>query len=147
VKIDMTIGVGSRKRIAALLAALFVAGALAGFGAAALKATLPARLGSGALGKFFFGPQMVRSEVVMKIGPDLHDYRIDQGRVRAVTASSLKLKERDGTVVVIPVASGAMIRVNGRVATLAQVRVGYLALTIRDGATAAATAVRANAVR
>jgi hypothetical protein len=67
--------------------------------------------------------------------------------VRAVTAGSLKLKERDGTIVVIPVASGAMIRVNGRVATLAQIRVGYLALTIRDGATAAATAVRANAVR
>ena len=143
----MKIGVGSRKRIGALLAALFVAGALAGFGAAALKATLPSRLASAPLGRFFFGPQMVRSEVVMKIGPDLHDYRIDQGRVRAVTAGSLKLKERDGTVVVIPVASSAMIRVNGRVATLAQVRVGYLALTIRDGATVAATAVRANAVR
>jgi hypothetical protein len=125
-----------------------------GFGGASLAAfsgpsAVPTRLEPPALGKYFFGQQRLsRAELILTIGGVTHDFRVDQGRVRAVTADSLRLKERaEGQIVTIPVSPTAVIRVNGRPATLAQIRPGYVALTIRDGVDAPADAVRAVGIR
>ena len=92
---------------------------------------------------YFFGPGFVRAEIVMLVDGDVHDYRVDRGRVRAKTRTSLTLRERDRTVVVVPVAPDAQIIVNGRIAGIGQVRRGMIATTVRDGDLAAED-VRAN---
>jgi hypothetical protein len=84
------------------------------------------------LANYFLGPKMVRAEVVLMEGSTLHDYRMDQGRVRGVGPSSITLRERDGTNVNIPVAFGAQVRINGKPATLSAVKRGMWAVTIRD---------------
>ena len=37
------------------------------------------------LGNYFFGPKLVRAEVVLREGNTIHDYRIDRGVIRAKT--------------------------------------------------------------
>ena len=79
-------------------------------------------------------------------GGRAHTYIYDRGRVTAVDASSLTLKERDGSIVTIQVAPDAQVRVNGRAASLARIRRGYSAMTVGiDGAPA--RRVQANAPR
>jgi hypothetical protein len=95
------------------------------------------------LGAYFFGPGLVRAEVVMRVNGETIDYLIDRGRVRAKTRTSLTLRERDATLVTIDVAPDATILVNGRVASLTQVRRGMIATMIRENSDAA-TEVRAN---
>ena len=95
------------------------------------------------LGAYFFGPGLVRAEIVMQVRGETVDYLVDRGRVRAKTRTSLTLRERDATIVTIDVAPDATITVNGRVASLAQVRRGMIATMIRENGDAA-TEVRAN---
>lgn len=82
---------------------------------------------------YLFGPNMLRTEVVLKLKDALHDYRVDRGKVRAVTATSLTLKERDGLIVTIPVSATARVQMNGRRVRLAALRRGMEAMTVRDG--------------
>ena len=82
---------------------------------------------------YFFGPKMIRAEVILKDGGVVHDFRIDRGRIRAVTGSSVTLLERDGTLATIPVAADVQVRLNGRPARLSQLRRGMSAETVRDG--------------
>jgi hypothetical protein len=110
---------------------LWLAAAAAVVGALALVQSGAA--GPRSLGAYFFGPKLVRAEVVLKDGAGLHDYRVDRGRIRAVGAGSLTLLERDGTVVTVPVAAGADVRLGGRAVKLARLRRGFVATTIRDG--------------
>jgi hypothetical protein len=86
-----------------------------------------------ALAGYFFGPKMVRAEVIVHDSGVLRDYRLDRGRIRAVGADSLTLLERDGTVVVVPVASNAEIRLAGRIVPFSRLRRGMSALTVREG--------------
>ena len=72
----------------------------------------------------------------------LRDYRLDRGRIRAVGANSLTLLERDGTVVVVPVAATAEVRLAGRIVPFTRLRRGMTALTVREG-DGAASVVRA----
>ena len=97
------------------------------------------------LADYFFGPRLVRAEVVLKDRGVVHVYRLDRGRVRAVNASAgtITLLERDGTVVTIPVAPNARILVNGSPAPLTAVKRKMMALTVRDGDAPAET-VRAS---
>jgi hypothetical protein len=113
---------------------------------AVLFAAQPGLALPNALAGYFFGPKMIRAEVVLKDAGVLHDYRLDRGRVRAVSAGSLTLLERDGTLVVVPVATDADVRLNGRSVQLTALRRGMTAMTVRDGGQPAAT-VRAFAVR
>jgi hypothetical protein len=70
-------------------------------------------------------------------GRRAHTWTFDRGRVIAVSAGTLTLREPDGTIVPIPVAPGAVIRLNGRLAPFAQIRPGVNAVTRRvDGAPA-----------
>ena len=61
----------------------------------------------GSLGNYFFGPKLVRAEVLVKDGGVLHDYRVDRGTIRNKAGGTLTLLERDGTLVPIPVAAGS----------------------------------------
>jgi hypothetical protein len=71
-----------------------------------------------------------------------HTLIYDRGRVQSVSPSAVVLKERDGSVVTVPVSSATVVRVNGQLATLAQVKKRYQATTLRvDGG--AATQLRA----
>lgn len=83
----------------------------------------------------FFGPRMVRAEVIVRSGNTVHEYRIDQGRVHRVKPREgvLTLAERDGTIVDIQISPTANIQVNRRPAPLTAVRRGMPAITVRDG--------------
>jgi hypothetical protein len=111
---------------------------LFGIAAAATAVAVFALVQSGAagpssLGNFFFGPKLVRAEVITNEGGTIHDYRVDRGRIRAVTPSSLTLFERDGTLVTVPVAATADVRLDGVTVPLTRLRRGFVATTVRDG--------------
>jgi hypothetical protein len=75
----------------------------------------------------FFGPRMIRAEVLVQNGPaDVRDFRIDRGKIVAASAGSITLRERDGTVVTIQVAANA--RINGG----SQLRPGLRVLVVRQ---------------
>lgn len=87
----------------------------------------------GSLGNYFFGPKLVRAEVLVKDGGVLHDYRVDRGTIRNKAGGTLTLLERDGTLVQIPVAPTAAITLGGRPVAYADLRRGMVATVIRDG--------------
>ena len=74
----------------------------------------------------FFGPRMIRAEVVVQSGPaGVRDFRIDRGKIVAASAGSVTLRERDGTDVTIEVA--ANVRIHGG----SQLRRGLRVLVVR----------------
>jgi hypothetical protein len=80
----------------------------------------------------FFGSKMVRAEVVWKEAGGTHDTRIDRGKIRSVTATSVTLLEKDGTLVTIPVAPGASVRLGSRDVPLTRFRRGMTVTVIRS---------------
>ena len=97
--------------------------------------------GPGSLGSYFFGPKLVRAEVITNEGGTIHDYRVDRGKVRAVTPTSLTLFERDGTLVTVPVLAAADVRLDGVTVPLTRLRKRFTATTVRDGPAAASIVV------
>ena len=87
----------------------------------------------GSLGTYFFGPKLVRAEVLVKDGGVLHDYRVDRGVIRAKSPGTLSLLERDGSVVSIAVAPTAAITLDGRPIAFSALRRQMVATVIRDG--------------
>jgi len=124
--------------------AVFAAGVAAGLlGAVAVFASSGFGAGGVTISPaFFFGNHMVRAEVISKVGPVTHDFRLDRGTVKSVTANSITLKEKTGDVVTIPVAITADVRLRNRPAALLQLKRGMPAFVIRDGADAPAGWVR-----
>jgi hypothetical protein len=100
---------------------------------AALLASGSTRALPGALANYFFGPNMLRSVVVVKDRGGIHEWRLDRGRIRALTPTSLTLLERDGTLVTVPIAPTTRVTLNGRPAPVTALRRGMRALTARDG--------------
>lgn len=90
------------------------------------------------LGAYFFGPKLVRAEVVVRDDGAVRLYRVDRGTIRAKAPGSLTLRERDATLVTVPVAPTATVTINGRVAAFAALRRGMIATVIREGDAAAA---------
>jgi hypothetical protein len=90
-----------------------------------------------ALTSYLLGPKMVKAEIVLKDGSGLHDYRLDQGKIRAVGSSSVTLLERTGELVTIPVGPGTRITVGGRTVSLAALKRGMRATAMREGSGAA----------
>jgi len=79
--------------------------------------------------------------VVIKHQP--HTLIYDRGRVVAVTASSLVLRERDGSVVTIAVSAASQIRIAGQPGVLSQIRRLEIATTVGvDGGPAALVTVQ-----
>jgi hypothetical protein len=79
-----------------------------------------------------FGNRLVRGEIALQ-DTTLHDYRVDQGRIKQVGVFTLLLKEMDATEVTINVSPTARIKLNGKNATFVQLRKGMMATTIHDG--------------
>ena len=107
----------------------------AALAAAALLLVQSGVAGPGSLGAFFFGPKLVRAEVILDQGGTLHDYRIDRGTIAAAGATGLTLRERGGTSVTVPVAATADVRLGGVRIRPRRLRrlVGHVAIAIRDG--------------
>ena len=75
----------------------------------------------------FFGPRMIRAEVVVQNATTgVRDFRIDRGMIVTASGESITLRERDGTVVTIQVAANA--RINGG----SQLRPGLRVLVVRQ---------------
>ena len=91
------------------------------------------------LAAYLLGPKMVRAEIVVKDAGNTYDYRLDQGKIRAVGPSSITLWERTGEVVTVPVSSGARITLGGRTVALAALRKGMRVQTVRNGGAPADT--------
>ena len=87
----------------------------------------------GVLSSYLLGPKMVKAEIVLKDGAVLHDYRLDQGKIRAVGPSSLTLWERTNELVTIPVSPTARVTLGGKTVSLATLRRGMRATTMREG--------------
>ncbi|MDX6511971.1 MAG: hypothetical protein QOE36_1475 [Gaiellaceae bacterium] len=87
----------------------------------------------------YFGPKMVRAEIVWKDGGATHDTRIDRGKVRAVTSTSVTLLEKDGTLVTVPVSPAATVRMNSRVVPLTKLHRGLTVTVIRSDDAPAST--------
>jgi hypothetical protein len=86
------------------------------------------------LGNYFFGPKLVRAEVVLREGNTIHDYRIDRGVIRVKPKDGvLQLRERDGSVVSITVSPTAAVTLGGRPTTLSALRRNMTVTVIRDG--------------
>lgn len=85
------------------------------------------------LGDFFLGPRLARAEVVLVIRGQVHDFRLDRGRIRSVARGSLELRELDGTIQTIPIAPDATIELRGRPVPPSAIARGMVAITIRDG--------------
>ncbi len=101
---------------------------------AVLLVTQPALALPGSLGSFFFGPKMIRAEVLLKDGSGVRLYRIDRGTIRDKSGGALTLRERDGTLVTIAVSPTTVITVAGRPADFGLLRRGMTAIVIWDGA-------------
>jgi len=91
------------------------------------------------LGSYFFGPKLVRAEVVTNEAGTIHDYRVDRGKIQVVARASpsLTLLERDGTLVTVPVDPSANVTLNGVTVLFSRLRRGFTATTVRDGSAAA----------
>jgi hypothetical protein len=112
--------------------ALWVVAALL-FVNAVLLAAQPGLALPSSLGNYFFGPKLVRAEVLMADGGTLHDYRIDRGVIRAKSPGALTLRERDRSLQTIAISPTASITVRGRPVPFSQLRRGMVATVIRDG--------------
>ena len=93
----------------------------------------------GSLAAWLLGPKMVKAEIVVKDGGTTYDYRIDQGKVRAVSSTSVTLYERTGDVVTIPVSPGARVTLGGKTVLLTALKKGMRAQTVRNGSAPADT--------
>jgi hypothetical protein len=109
----------------------------------ALNATLllvqPGLALPGSLAAWLLGPKMVKAEIVVKDGGTTYDYRIDQGRIRAVSSVSVTLYERTGDVVTVPVSPGARVTLGGKAVLLTALRKGMRVQTVRNGSAPADT--------
>jgi hypothetical protein len=109
----------------------------------ALNATLllvqPGLALPGSLAAYLLGPKMVKAEVVIKEGKTTYDYRIDQGKLRAVSSTSVTLYERTGELVVVPVSPGARVTLGGKTVLLTTLRKGMRVQTVRNGSAPADT--------
>jgi hypothetical protein len=93
----------------------------------------------GSLAAWLLGPKMVKAEIVVKDGKTTYDYRIDQGRIRAVSTTSVTLFERTGEVVTIPVSPGARVTLGGKTVLLTALKKGMRVQTVRNGSAPADT--------
>jgi hypothetical protein len=93
----------------------------------------------GSLAAYLLGPKMVKAEIVLKQGKTTYDYRIDQGKIRAVSSNSVTLYERTGEVVTIPVSPGARVTLGGKTVLLTALKKGMRVLTMRNGSAPADT--------
>jgi hypothetical protein len=112
---------------------LFLAVAALALNAALVLATGVFARPAAVIADFVFGPKVVRAEVVVFDSSGLHDYRVDRGRIRAISGRSLTIFERDGTTATVAVAHDARIQgAGGRSIPFERLRPGWLAETVAE---------------
>ncbi len=79
----------------------------------------------------FFGPNLIRAEVVVGGPRAVNDFRIDRGLIVTAAPGSITVRERDGTVVSIPVTPATKVMGGPGVTTVAQLRPPMRVLVIR----------------
>ena len=80
----------------------------------------------------YFGPRMIRAEVVVQTPAGSDDYLIDRGVIRAVTPGTIMLKEKDGRMVTVDIAPSATVTgAGGRTRGTGVLRVGVRVLILR----------------
>jgi hypothetical protein len=72
------------------------------------------------------------AQVNVVIKHKAHTLIYDRGAITRVAPRSLTLKERDGSVVLIPVSAAADVTFGGKATTLLTLRPGEFAMTVRD---------------
>ena len=89
---------------------------------------------AGPLGSYFFGPKLVRAEVLVKDGGALHLYRVDRGVIRS-KANGVARRCASATAAssTIAVAPDATITIRGRPPRIPLCGKGMAATVIRDG--------------
>lgn len=94
----------------------------------------PAQIAQGAaIDPQFFGPRMVRAEVLLLgAGGASQDYRIDRGVVVSAASGTLTLHESNGDTVPLPVDSGTQVLGAGRRITVATLRRGWRVVVYRS---------------
>ena len=87
------------------------------------------------LANYFYGPGLIRAEVVVRDAEGTHDWRLDQGRILRVAParSMLRIVEHDGRVVEFQVAPDARIELHTRPVLLGALRRGMRVLVVREG--------------
>jgi len=70
----------------------------------------------------FFGPNMVRAEVIVANGGSTQDWRIDRGVITAIAGTTVTLRERDNTSVSLQLDPNARVQGPARIASVAQLR-------------------------
>ena len=120
----------TRKRFAVLLATLAALNTF--FWLATTGSALPQ-----ALIDRFFGPRLIRAEVIVGGARQVNDFRIDRGVITEVAAGSITIRERDGTVVTIPTTPATRVVGRPRIGAAAQLRPPMRVLVIRQANTPA----------
>jgi hypothetical protein len=97
------------------------------------------------LAQYFFGPKLVRAEVVVRDQGEVRLYRVDRGRIRAIrpALNTITVLERDGTLATVPIAPDADVSLNGRTVLLRALRRNMIVTTVRLGDEPAETVVAA----
>jgi hypothetical protein len=115
--------ISTRLRISAAVAASALVAAGAALAASPPIGALPA------------GWSHAEINVMIKGKP--HTFILDRGRVQSMSSSVVVLRERDGSVVSVPVGARTKVHVNGQPGSLSDVQPGYTATTVRlDGGAA-----------
>src|SRR5439155_8820766 len=77
------------------------------------------------------------AELTVTIDGTNHHVRIDRGSVQSVTSSQVVLKELDGSTVTVALSGDTRVVVDGKPASISDVKDGYVGIAIRDGDAAA----------
>jgi hypothetical protein len=80
----------------------------------------------------FFGPKLIRAEVIVGGPRQVNDFRIDRGMITAATPGSITIRERDGTVVTIATATTTRVVGRPRITGAAQLRPPMRVLVVRQ---------------
>lgn len=80
-----------------------------------------------------FGPRMIRADILVQDPTSTTpiDYRIDRGVIVAATTTGITLKEADGTMQPIPIATTTVLQGAGRLGLANLIRRGVQVLVIR----------------
>ena len=79
----------------------------------------------------FFGPRMIRAEVIVGGLNAVNDFRIDRGVITSTAPGEITLRERDGTIVTIPVAPSTVVVGRLAITTVGQLRPPMHVLVVR----------------
>ncbi len=79
----------------------------------------------------FFGPRLIRAEVILGGALQVNDFRIDRGVITAAAPGSITLRERDGTIVTISVSPATKVVGDPRFTSVAQLRPPLRVLVVR----------------